>query len=451
MKYHSAILLFALLSYAFPSYSQDGIKLFIDVRERPAVGLSVSTLGEAPQLIHFDSNRHGEYIVRNQDIAYITLHNGFSERKTIYAAKGDRIHLSFDGKSMRKTAEISGDNPAVTEYLSRYKTIPHQSDIYTLPFPEFKAALARHTAENYKLLDSFQNIWGKANKKFVKLEHARIKYMFAPALLNYPKAHGWEKPGEDYYTTVESWIEEDKDYLNLDTYRKFISAAIRVLASRKKDAASTEYGKVLQQMYYAEQHFKQESVKQGFISIWANEYVQHNGINRIDELDRFTRKELKDKKLLSLYEQIYDSWARIAPGKQAIDFIARDSTGKVFSLKDFRNQYICLYLWQNVGPCLAEFPCLKQLAPLFRTKNIQLINLSVAPKAEQWKEAVKNPEIQTGRHLFLQNRKAFLEAYHNNSAGMYQFILIDPEGKIVNPHLPGASSGQLEKFLTERL
>lgn len=451
MKYYSAVLLSALISCSSPSSSRDNIKIFIDVREWPAIGLSVSTLDDAPQLVHFDPNKHGEYIIHNQEAAYITLHNGFSERKTLYAEKGDRIHLSFDGKSMKETAAISGDHPAITEYLSNYTTIPFQPDIYTLPFPEFKAALARHTAENYKLLDSFQNIWGKAGRKFVKLERARIKYLFAPALLNYPRVHGWEEPGGDYYATIEAWIEEDKDYLNLGTYRKFISAASRVLVSREKEEASTEYGKVLEQMYYADRYFKQEGVKQGFISIWANEYIQRNGINQIDELDQFTRKKLRDKKLLSLYEEIYDSWARITPGNKAIDFIAQDTTGKEFSLKDFRNRYTCLYLWQNVGPCLAEFSHLKQLAPLFSAKNIQLINLSIEPKAEQWKEAVSNPVIQTGQHLFLKNKKPFLEAYHNNPTSMYQFILIDPEGKIVNPHLPGASSGQLEKYLTERL
>ena len=204
-------------------------------------------------------------------------------------------------------------------------------------------------------------------------------------------------------------------------------------------------------MYYLDQNFKQEDVKQGFISLWANEYVQNNGIKQINELNKFTREKLTDKKLLSRYEQIYDSWVKIAPGNKAIDFHAQDSTGKAFSLKDFKHQYVCLYLWQNVYPCIVEFSHLKKLNPLFKEKNIQLINLSIEPKPDEWKKAIRNQDIQTGKHLFLKNEKEFLKKYHYSSGTIHQFILIAPDGKIVESHLPNASSGKLEKYLTEQL
>lgn len=454
MKYYSSILLLTLLSCTPTRSPEDNIKISIDVQELPAIGLAISILENDQKLVNFDSNKHGERIICNMDAAYITLHNGFSERKTIYAEKGDRIHLSFDGKSMKETVKITGDHPAITEYLSLQKIIPYKRDIYSLPFPEFKAALKKKIEENCTLLDSCQNTLKNESEKFVKLEHARIKYTFAPALLNYPKAHGWkdrDQIEEDYYTTIKKWIEEDKDYLNLNTYRTFISNACLVLSSQKKEPATSEYGKVLEQIYYADQNFKQEEIKQGFISIWANEFVQRNGINQIDELDKFTREKLTDGKFRSLYEQAYDSWARITPGNNAIDFLAQDSTGKEYSLKNFKNHYTCLYLWQNISPCMTEFAHLKKLIPLFEEKNIQLINLSIEPKREQWEKTIKNAEIQTGKHLFLKNKEEFLQKYHYNSSAMYQLILITPDGKIVNSHLPNASSGKLEKYLTKQL
>ncbi|MFR4038024.1 MAG: hypothetical protein ACLTZT_09650 [Butyricimonas faecalis] len=58
----------------------------------------------------------------------------------------------------------------------------------------------------------------------------------------------------------------------------------------KRKNTTTYYEKILEQMYYLDQNFKQKDVKQGFISLWANEYVQNNGIKQIDELNKFTRK-----------------------------------------------------------------------------------------------------------------------------------------------------------------
>lgn len=454
MKCYLTILLFALVSCATPPSSKDSIKISIDVQELPPIGLAISTTDYNLQLVHFDSNKHGEYVIPNMDAAYITLHNGFSERKQIYAELGDNIHLTFDGKSMKESLKITGDRPGITEYLSNQKITPYDRNIYSLQFPEFESALKEKIAENCLLLDSCENTLKNESEKFIKLERAHIKYLFAPALLNYPKVHGeedLEKIRDDYYTTIKNWIEEDKDYLNLTEYQEFISRACATLAFQKKGIPTTYYENILEQMYYLDQNFKQEDVKQGFISLWANEYVQNNGIKQIYELNKFTREKLTDKKLLTRYEQIYDSWVRIAPGNKAIDFHAQDSTGKEFSLKDFKHQYVCLYLWQNVYPCIVEFSHLKKLDSLFKEKNIQLINLSIEPKLDEWKKTIRNQDIQTGKHFFLKNEKEFLKKYHYSSGTIHQFILIAPDGKIVESHLPNASSGKLEKYLTEQL
>jgi len=100
---------------------------------------------------------------------------------------------------------------------------------------------------------------------------------------------------------------------------------------------------------------------------------------------------------------------------------------------------------------MVEFSHLKKLIPLLEEKNIQLINLSIEPKPDEWKKAIRNQDIQIGKHFFLKNEKEFLKKYHYNSETMCQFILIAPNGEIVESHLPKASSGKLEKYLTEQI
>ncbi len=454
MKCYYFFLFFTLISCATASRQGDDIKISVDVDELPEIGLGISTTEYNVKLVHFNSTRHGEHVIHDAEAAYLTLHNGFSERKQIYAEKGDHIHLSFDGKKLHETSKFTGDHPSITEYLARWKAVFPSRDIYSLPLPEFEAKLKETIQENLFLLDSCKNTLKKASEKFVKLERARVKYTLASVLLNYPYAHGWKKKEQiedGYYTMLENWIEEDKDYLDLHTYQSFITTACSILGSQNKEKAMTPYENMLEQIQYISQNFNQDEVIQGFISLWANEFVQRNGIGHIKELDKVTRKKLTNPKLLSRYTRIYDSWVRLEPGNEAIDFIARDSTGKKFSLADFRNRYVCLYIWQDVFPCTAEFPHLEKLAPLFKEKNIQLVNLSIEPQPEKWKAIIGNKNLQIGTHLFLENTSDFLVGYHYSPSAMLQFILISPEGKIVGAHLPNASSGKLEKYLTERL
>lgn len=454
MKCYFFFLSLALFSCATSTHHRNDIKISVDADELPEIGLGISTTEYDLRLVDFDSTKHGEHIIPDVATVYLTLHNGFSERKQLYAEKGDHIHLAFNGKKLHNTSTITGDRPPITEYLSRWKVAPPSRDIYSLPLTEFETKLKETIRENSFLVDSCENTLKKASKKFVKLEHARIKYLLASVLLNYPYARGWKKKEQieaDYYTILKNWIEEDKDYLDLQEYRTFITQACSILGSREQETAITSYGKVLAQIQYISQNFKQDEVIQRFISTWANEYVQRNGIDRIEELDKMTREKLTDPKLLSRYTRVYDSWVRLEPGNEAIDFIARDSTGKKISLKDFRNQYVCLYIWQDVFPCIVEFSHLEKLTPLFKTKNIQLVNLSLEPKNEKWKEVIRNKNLQIGTHLYLEKPREFLSEYHYSPQTIFQFILISPDGKIMGTHLPKASSGELETYLTKQL
>ena len=454
MKCYYFFLFFTLISCASSPRHGNNIKISIDVDELPEIGLGISTTEYDVRVIEFDSAKHGERIIDNAEAIYLTLHNGFSERKQIYAEKGDHIHLTFDGKKLHGTSKLTGDRPPITEYLSRLKAVFPSRNIYSLPLPEFETKLKEAIQENSRLLDSCENTLKKASKKFVKLEHARIKYLLGSVLLNYPYAHGWKKKEEieaNYYTTLENWIEEDKDYLDLQEYQNFITHACSFLSAQNEAKATTPYENVLQRIQYISRNFKQDEVIQYFISTWANEYVQRNGIVQIEELDKITREKLTNPELLSRYTDVYDSWVRIEPGNEAIDFFARDSTGKEFSLKDFRNQYVCLYIWQNVFPCIAEFSYLNKLTPLFKEKNIQLVNLSIEPKNEYWREVIRNKDIQTGTHLYLEKTREFLAGYHYNPQTIFQFILITPDGKIARINLPKPSSGEFEKYLSEQL
>ena len=127
MKCYYFFLFFTLISCATASRQGDDIKISVDVDELPEIGLGISTTEYNVKLVHFNSTRHGEHVIHDAEAAYLTLHNGFSERKQIYAEKGDHIHLSFDGKKTTRNIQIHG-RPSFHHGISR----PLESRI---PFP----------------------------------------------------------------------------------------------------------------------------------------------------------------------------------------------------------------------------------------------------------------------------------------------------------------------------
>lgn len=450
MKCKFIILLFALISCSYNNtQSENNIRISVDVKKVPNMGFVISYLRGNMKSIEFDAQGHGECVIENMDAAYLILQNGFAEQKMIYAEKGDRIQVSFDGENMAKTLKMTGVRQPIADYLAKVNIQWSDKEDFMLEIDEFISRLKERVAENQKLLDSCATSLATTSDKFVKIERYRIKYMMGLSLLDYPRAHAWGrdnyKPGEDYYEALKNWMEEDKDLLCLTEYRTFMTEVPAFITSYR-EAVHTPYEKVMKQMEYISSNFKDEQVKQTLLTILACNYTKESGILQGKELDTFIRQHVTDKDLLSQYQKIYNSWAIVSPGQKALDFKAVDATGKEYSLKDFKGKYVCLYLWLNISPCVTEFIQLKTLRPLLEEKNIALVNLFIDDNREAWKQSIQDEKVQQGTHLFLGRDKNLLQTYHYNSSNMYQFVLIDPNGKIVELRVPRPSSGKMEDY-----
>ena len=450
MKCKLISLLTVLILPTHISQGQNNITVSLDVEKIPELGFVISSQRSEMTSMEFSANGHAKYQLENTDAVYLTLHNGFSERKMIYAEQGDHIQLSFDGASMAKTLKMKGVRQSIADYLEKVNLAKLESQDYALELQAFSSLLKDKVISNQHLLDSCQNSLSKESSKFVKIESNRIKYTMALCLLDYPRHHSQITkndyiPKEDYYEILAKWAEEDEDLLCLWEYRTFMTEIPAIIINDGK-TDHTSYEKALQQMESINSYFKNERVKQSLLTIIANEYIKSKGILESKELDHFFRQHVKSKDLLAQYLSIYDSWATVAPGQLAPEFKATDPSGKEHSLKDFRGQYICLYLWPNINPCIQEFSHLEKLRPLFKKKNITLVNLSIDKNEKAWQEIIQNKELQVGIHLYSGFDRELLRRYHYNPGHMFQFTLIDPNGKIIELHAPAPSSG-MENFI----
>lgn len=123
--------------------------------------------------------------------------------------------------------------------------------------------------------------------------------------------------------------------------------------------------------------------------------------------------------------------------------------GSKTSLDDFKGKFVYIDLWATwCGPCKKEIPFLKACEKEFHDKNIVFVSISTdrLKDRDKWRKMVKDLQL-TGVQLYANGDTSFETAYEVNS--IPRFILIDPQGNIVDPNAPRPSEDRLKVLLKE--
>lgn len=120
--------------------------------------------------------------------------------------------------------------------------------------------------------------------------------------------------------------------------------------------------------------------------------------------------------------------------------------GGTTSLDDLKGKYVYIDMWATwCGPCIREIPSLKEVEKAYHGKNIEFVSISVDRKGayETWKEMVVEKELG-GIQLWAKEDQTFASAY--KVSGIPRFILIDPQGKVVDADAPRPSDEKLKEL-----
>lgn len=123
--------------------------------------------------------------------------------------------------------------------------------------------------------------------------------------------------------------------------------------------------------------------------------------------------------------------------------------GGTTKLEDLRGKYVYIDVWATwCGPCIAEIPYLKKLEEQFHGKNIEFLSISIDAKKDhaKWKKFVSDKQL-VGTQLFADKdwNSDFVKAF--GITGIPRFILIDPDGNVVNANADRPSFPSLAKTL----
>ena len=118
----------------------------------------------------------------------------------------------------------------------------------------------------------------------------------------------------------------------------------------------------------------------------------------------------------------------------APSFDFENHAGGKTKLEDLKGKYVYIDVWATwCGPCRAEIPFLKTAEEKYQGKNIEFVSISVdvAKDYDKWKTFVTDKQLG-GMQLLADNNwnSDFIKAFAINS--IPRFILIDPDGKIVD-------------------
>tara|TARA_R110002073_G_scaffold72537_1_gene177132 strand:- start:96399 stop:96923 length:525 start_codon:yes stop_codon:yes gene_type:complete len=143
--------------------------------------------------------------------------------------------------------------------------------------------------------------------------------------------------------------------------------------------------------------------------------------------------------------------ATIASGKISPTFSFKNTEDKLISLADFKGKYVYIDIWATwCEPCKEELEALEEIKQTF-TENIAFVGVSVDYNRDtnKWKQFIATKSLK-GTQVIADNNwySDFIRAYDITT--IPRFILIDPEGKIVEAYAPKPSQNQL-KTLFERM
>lgn len=128
--------------------------------------------------------------------------------------------------------------------------------------------------------------------------------------------------------------------------------------------------------------------------------------------------------------------------------------GGTVSLSDLKGKYVYVDVWATwCAPCIAEIPSLKKLDAEYADKNIQFVSISIddamrsgggdaGAAKSKWRTMVDEKDL-IGLQLFSDKnwQSDFVQNYNINA--IPRFILIDPEGNVVDANAPRPSSKKL--------
>ncbi len=369
----------------------------------------------------------------------------------IYLDSTFNLSINYDLNKLDESLVISGKGSEVSNYLINKKTIELKhlkgsTEFYKTEEPEYKELFNKIADEQINLL----NTTAKLTDKYIEQEEKNINYFYLSMLADYEPAHKYFtrnpnfKASESFLTELEV-IDYDnyKDYKFSQYYKRLVNHHYNKKAgeiANKKQMSSGGLALVEAITDVSNQELKNELlfdyantnlVKERKPEVFYNSFIKNS-----------TNEDQKTK-ITKIYKRLTATNIG-SPSPKFVNY--ENNAGGTTSLDDLKGKYVYIDVWATwCGPCIKEIPALKVLEKEFHGKNIEFVSLSIDKKRDhaKWKKMIVDKELK-GIQLIADNewQSSFVQDY--SIKGIPRFILLDPNGNIVNANAPRPSNPALK-------
>lgn len=376
-------------------------------------------------------------------------------RTEIYVGAGNNLTINFDAKDFDNTLTFSGEGSEISTYLfekqkTEKKLMGEANAIYKLDEAAYVSKVKEIKSTLEKIISDSKGI----DNDFKAKEKRNLNYTYLTRLNNYQIFHSHYAQMPDFKTS-DGFLKEldavtydnEEDYLFSPDYKTLVTNHYRKEAGNLSREKQIDSDIAFIQVVGA---LEKPTMKNDLIF----ERVKY-AFTYSDDLEpiykQFMATSTNDAHKKEITES-YNKFKTVAKGQPSPKFKDYENyAGGKTSLDDLKGNYVFINVWATwSSPSPREMNFFKELESTYAGKNIKFVSISVdrAADHDKWKSVIAENKF-AGIHLLADKdmESSFIQEYFINITPRY--ILLDPEGKIVNANAPRPSSSKLKRTFSE--
>ena len=365
----------------------------------------------------------------------------------LYLEPSYSLNLSLNVKDYSSSIKFSGEGSEINNYLVAKRKKQHElegKNVFEVNEADFK----KLQNDIRTVLIAFLSTQNELPESYKKKEKRNIKYTYLNKLNDYEFYHAHYTKNPDFKVSEEFLKEgEELDYNNEEDY--FFSYGYANLVG-------TYYNEQAEKIAESES-IPHDVALMKAIGTATNDSIKNTllykkaqfGVTYTSDIEAYytafmeASTNQKHKDAITENYTILRTTSKGKPSPKFVDY--KNNAGGTTSLDDLKGKYVYIDVWATwCAPCKAEIPFLKEVEQKYHDKNIEFVSISIdsSKDHDKWKKMVADMELG-GIQLMADNdfKSKFVEEYFIK--GIPKFILLDPDGIIINPNAPRPSDDKL--------
>ncbi|MFD1095601.1 TlpA family protein disulfide reductase [Salegentibacter chungangensis] len=445
------ITLFFSLLLSFSVFARSGkIELSGKVLNHSVKTIAITHLNNQ-ELVSTELNADGSFSmsVRIEDGYYFLKYGRNST--FIYLYPKDDLSVKFDANHFKSSLVFSGQGSIRNNYLvEKEDTAAELTKDLEAFYKVDESAYYENIAKVKNLQSDLLSTYKVEN--FFKAEELKsLEYERLLSIQNYKSSYrfyigGEVTPSAGFYGPVKAVDLDNKDDYRKQPYYRYLVNSVW----SKRIEAAPDVDAMLKVLHKVKSQEVAISLINGFYSKISSK--EKRAKDYLDLIKRVTTHRPFIEAAEKRYQEVLNA-SGLAKGDVSPEFDYESFKGGSVSLEDLKGKYVYIDVWATwCAPCIKQIPYLRELEKRYHDKNIVFVSISVDKEdvKDTWKQMIADKQLG-GIQLFADKSfdSAFMDAFGVNS--IPRFILINPEGKIVDPEAPRPSFDKTRLMLDELL